>query len=120
MELVEKSLNDGETSMDKLKKIIQNNILNEMNKANISMRQLSADINCSESYVQKLLNGDLVPTLEKLNTIAEYFGVPIWTFFLAEELTTGKLDQINTYLLTFDEKALDATLNMVRLITPAK
>lgn len=106
--------------MDTLKKIIQNNILNEMNKANISMRQLSADINCSESYVQKLLNGNFVPTLEKLKDIAEYFKVPIWTFFLSEELTTGKIQQINTYLLTFDEEALDATLNIVRRIKPTK
>ncbi len=106
--------------MDTLKKIIQSNILNEMNKANISMRQLSADINCSESYVQKLLNGNFVPTLEKLNDIAEYFKVPIWTFFLSEELTTGKIQQINTYLLTFDEEALDATLNIVRRIKPTK
>ena len=106
--------------MDILKKTIQNNIFNEMTKANISMRQLSADINCSESYVQKLLNGNFVPTLEKLNVIADYFNVPVWSFFLSEELSQGKLQQINTYLLTFDEEALDATLNIVRRMKPTK
>ncbi len=104
--------------MEELKKIIQRNILNEMNKANISMRQLSADISCSESYVQKLLNGNFVPTLEKLNVIADYFDIPIWTLFLSEDLTFNKVQQINSYLLTFDEEALDATLNIVRRIQP--
>ncbi len=104
--------------MDELKKIIQQNILTEMTKANISMRQLSADINCSESYMQKLLNGNFVPTLEKLNIIADYFNIPIWALFLSETLTPDKVHQIDSYLLTFDEETLNATLNIVRRIRP--
>ena len=106
--------------MEELKKIIQNNILALMEERNISMRQLSADMNRSESYAQKLLNGDFVPKLDKLLLIAEYFNVPIWRLFLSTELTTGKLQEIETYLLTFDDDALDATLNMVRRIQPAQ
>lgn len=106
--------------MDKVKKIIQDNILNEMEKADISMRQLSADINCSESYVQKLLNGNFVPTVEKLSIIADYFQIPLWKLFLAPDLTPDKVEQITAYLLTFDEEALDATLNMVRRMHPGK
>lgn len=104
--------------MDELMQIIQNNILALMDEHDISMRQLSADMNCSESYAQKLLNGDFVPKLDKLLMIAEYFDVPIWRLFLSTELTTGKLQEIETYLLTFDEEALDATLNIVRRIQP--
>ena len=104
--------------MEELKKIIQNNILELMEERNISMRQLSANMNRSESYAQKLLNGDFVPKLDKLLMIAEYFNVPIWRLFLSTELATGKLQQIETYLLTFDEDALDATLNIVRRIQP--
>ena len=106
--------------MDKIKKIIQDNILSEMEKADISMRQLSADINCSESYVQKLLNGDFVPTVEKLSIIADYFEIPLWKLFLAPDMTPDKIEQITAYLLTFDEDALDATLNIVRRISPVK
>lgn len=104
--------------MEKLQKVIQNNILKLMSESNVSMRQLSADINCSESYVQKLLNGDFHPKLEKLTDIADYFHVPIWALFLSEELTSDKIQQIESYLLTFDEAALDATLNVVKLIKP--
>ena len=104
--------------MEELKKIIQNNILELMEERNLSMRQLSADMNRSESYAQKLLNGDFVPKLDKLLIIADYFEVPIWRLFLSKELATGKLQEIETYLLSFDEETLDATLNMVRRIQP--
>lgn len=104
--------------MEELKKIIQKNILDLMEERNLSMRQLSADMNRSESYAQKLLNGDFVPKLDKLLIIADYFEVPIWRLFLSTELATGKLQEIETYLLTFDEATLDATLNLVRRIQP--
>lgn len=102
--------------MEDLKKVIQNNILELMAESNISMRQLSADINCSESYVQKILSGNFTPKLEKLMIIADYFQVPIWTLFLSAENTPNKLSEIEAYLLKFDEPTLDDTLNMVKCI----
>lgn len=104
--------------MNELMQIIQDNILDLLDERNISMRQLSADIDCSDSYIQKMLNGKLVPGLDKLTLIAEYFGIPVWRLFLSEELANGKLQQIESYLLTFDEETLDATLTMVRRIQP--
>ncbi len=104
--------------MEELKKIIQQNILDLMEERNLSARRLSADMNLSESYAQKLLNGTFVPKLDKLLMIAEYFNVPIWRLFLSPELATGKLQEIETYLLTFDEATLDATLNLVSRIQP--
>lgn len=102
--------------MEELKKVIQNNILELMAESNISMRQLSADINCSESYVQKILSGNFTPKLEKLLDIADYFQVPIWTLFLSEENTPDKLSEIESYLLKFDEETLDATLNLMKCV----
>jgi len=104
--------------MEELKKIIQRNILDLMEERNLSARRLSADMNLSESYAQKLLNGTFVPKLDKLLLIADYFNVPIWRLFLSPELATGKLQEIETYLLTFDDEALDATLNIIRRIQP--
>lgn len=104
--------------MEELKKIIQRNILDLMEDRNLSARRLSADMNLSESYAQKLLNGTFVPKLDKLLLIADYFNVPIWRLFLSPELATGKLQEIETYLLTFDDEALDATLNIIRRIQP--
>lgn len=104
--------------MENLKKVIQGNILELMSKSNISMRQLSADINASESYVQKILSGDFTPKLERLLDIAEYFNVPIWALFLSEDTAPDKVAQIESYLLSFDDDALDATLHMVKRIAP--
>lgn len=102
--------------MENLKKVIQNNILKLMSESNISMRQLSADINCSESYIQKILSGNFVPKVERLQCIADYFHVPIWALFLSEENTPDKISQIEAFLLNFDEETLDATLNLVKCI----
>lgn len=102
--------------MEDLKKVIQNNILELMSESNISMRQLSADINCSESYVQKILSGNITPKLEKLQIIAEYFDVPVWALFLSTENTPSQLSEIEAYLLSFDEDTLDATLNLIKCI----
>lgn len=100
--------------MENLKKIIQGNILELMSKSNISMRQLSADINCSESYVQKILSGDFTPKLERLLDIAEYFNVPIWMLFLAPDNVPDKATQIQAYVLKLDDDSMDATLNIVK------
>lgn len=100
--------------MEKLKKTIQGNILELMSKSNISMRQLSADINCSESYVQKILSGDFTPKLERLLDIAEYFGVPIWMLFFSPDDAPDKATQIQAYVLQLDDDSMDATLNIVK------
>lgn len=104
--------------MEKLKKIIQGNILELMSQSNISMRQLSADINCSESYVQKILSGDFTPKLERLLDIANYFQVPIWMLFLSPETTPDKAYQIQSYVLKLDDDSMDATLNIVKRLPP--
>lgn len=104
--------------MDNLKKVIQHNILNLMSETNISMRQLSADINCSESYIQKILSGEFTPKLERLLDIANYFEVPLWTLFLDRDATPDKITQIESFLYTFDEDAIDATLHIVKRIQP--
>lgn len=104
--------------MENLKKIIQTNILEWMSQNNVSMRQLSADINCSESYVQKILSGDFTPKLEKLQDIADYFDKPLWMMFFDKNATPDKITQIEAFLYTFDEDALDATLHIVKRIQP--
>lgn len=105
--------------MENLKKIIQSNILDLMSQSNISMRQLSADINCSESYIQKILSGDFTPKLERLLDIANYFNVPIWMLFLSPDTVPDKATQIHAYVLKLDEDSMDATLNIVKRL-PAK
>ncbi len=104
--------------MENLKKVIQTNILEWMSQAEISMRQLSADINCSESYVQKILSGDFTPKLDKLQDIANYFDMPLWMMFFDKDATPDKISQIDAFLYTLDEEALDATLNIVKRIQP--
>lgn len=43
-----------------------------------SMRHLSTSIGASESYMQKILNTNSFPSIEKLQQIAQHYGVDPW------------------------------------------
>lgn len=44
-----------------------------------SMRYLSACIGASDGYIQKILNSESFPSVEKLNSIAEHYDIEPWT-----------------------------------------
>lgn len=104
--------------MDELQKIIQANILELMIQSGASMRQVSTDINCSESYIQKILSGTFTPTLEKLVDIAAYFNVPVTALLETETTISPKIHEIDALLVNLDDGALDAVLEIVKRIVP--
>lgn len=75
--------------MDKsdLSRILQKNLIALLNQHNeMSIRQLSALLGKSNSYVQKIMNGTFLPSLDKLLEICDYFDISLATL-LAEDDT---------------------------------
>ena len=46
-----------------------------------SMRNLSTSIGTSDSYIQKILNQERTPSLDKIDSISEFFDVESWEMF---------------------------------------
>lgn len=67
----------------KSREIFQNNLQTLLNQdPDSSMRNLSASIGASASYIQKVLNNKTTPSLDKIDSICEYFDVDCWEMFL--------------------------------------
>ena len=65
----------------KLHETLENNINSLMldeDSLTPSMRYLSTCIGASEGYIQKILNSDHFPSIEKLLQIADYYDIEPW------------------------------------------
>ncbi len=68
--------------MDKsdLSIILQKNLIALLNQHNeMSMRQLSSILGTSNSYVQKIMSGTFLPSLDKLLELCDYFDISLAT-----------------------------------------
>ena len=99
-----------------LQETLSSNINRLMHTHNVSMRQLSSDIGCSDSYMQKIMSGDIIPPLEKLLKIAHRFNVPFQSLFEPNVLRSAKHREVDTYLLSFTDNELDAVLTLSKSI----
>lgn len=94
--------------------ILQRNLYKLMHDSNTSMRKLSAEAGVSPSYVQKLLSGEINPRLDKLVELGNCFSTSS-SELLDEAIEPSALRQeINTYLVRFDDSSLDFILQMCK------
>ncbi|MBQ7919014.1 MAG: helix-turn-helix transcriptional regulator [Lachnospiraceae bacterium] len=94
--------------------VLQKNLYKLMHESNTSMRQLSADAGVSPSYVQKLLSGDINPRLDKLVELGNCFSTSS-SQLLNDEVPPSLLRQeINSFLVEFDDDALEFVLEMCK------
>jgi transcriptional regulator with XRE-family HTH domain len=64
----------------KLQEIIQTNLNTLMEQdMNTSMRNLSTCIGASDGYIQKIMSGNSLPSLDKLEDISEHYEVELWS-----------------------------------------
>lgn len=75
---------------------LRENILCRMEENNISMVQLSLQIGASESYIQKVLSGEIRPSLERVDAISRYFGCEPW------ELISDRKEDTRAYVKTIE------------------
>lgn len=66
----------------KSSEIIRENLTYMLNQEGTpSMRNLSTSIGTSDSYIQKILNKKTTPSLDKIDSISEFFDVESWEMF---------------------------------------
>ena len=66
----------------KSSEIIRENLTYMLNQEGTpSMRNLSTSIGTSDSYIQKILNQERTPSLDKIDSISEFFDVESWEMF---------------------------------------
>lgn len=95
---------------------LKKNLLKLITENNISMRKLSSDLDCSASYIQKIIDGQFSPSIEKVYAIADYFGVPA-TALLWEENTSSTIQEIDTLLIQLRPEQQELVLNLVRQLS---
>ena len=99
-----------------IQKTLLNNINQLMHSHNVSMRQLSCDIGCSDSYIQKLMAEEMDPSLDTLIHISQRFQVPLSSLFEKDVLRSAMHREVDTYLFSFSDKELDAVLTLSKSI----
>lgn len=92
-------------------KTLKKNILNLMNNAGLSMRELSLSIDASPCYIQKVTGNKYDPSISKLYAIASFFDVPVASLFIEDN---SIIQEIDTYLITLDSTHQEIILNLTK------
>ena len=100
--------------------IVISNICRLNNDNDVSLRQLSSDIGCSESYIQKVFSKKISLSLKTIELIADRYEVPASSLFQENMQKTEKIREIVDYLITFDDSKLNAILSVSKEMAPPK
>lgn len=100
--------------------IVIRNICHLNNLHKISLRQLSTDIGCSESYMQKVVTKQIALTLETIELIADRYQVHPSSLLKSNMQETEKIRQIVDNLITLDDSELSAILLISKAMAPKK
>lgn len=103
-----------------LQEILVKNINKQLVKHNISMRQLSTDINTSDSYMQKIMAMQMMPSYERLVRIAERFEIPVSALFEEDSEQSHVISSIMDYLLQLESTDLEIILSMTKHLVEVK
>ena len=96
--------------------VIKNiNHLNTYHK--VSLRQLSTDIECSDSYMQKVVSKQISISLKRLTQIADRYEIHVASLLEDNMQQSEKIRQVNEYLIHLDDTKLDLILQLVQTIS---
>ena len=68
-----------------VKEHIQKKIIFLLNSNNTSMRRLSIQLGLSDSYLNQVLNNNMMPSLHTINNICQFYDLSLSEFFDAKE-----------------------------------
>lgn len=106
-------------SSKKLHDIFESNLNelmnNEQNHAP-SMRYLSTCIGASGGYIQKILSGDTMPSMDKLEAIGEHYDVEVWTLLYDYSDTNRQLLPIIQQLNRLPEDELPVVAQYLQFL----
>ena len=104
-------------TQDELKQIIQQNILLLLNdpQNGPSMRNLSSNIDCSDSYIQKVLSGKICPSLNVLRKISNYYDIPLESLITPNTAHSLEVQKIQKSLPSVSEGTLRIISEIIEL-----
>lgn len=73
-------------------KFISERITNLCLRKGVSAREMSIFLGKNDSYINRIINGKMMPTMESFLEICEYFEIEPWEFFYenTDDLLTSK------------------------------
>lgn len=83
------------------------------NRNDISLKSLSLEIGASPSYMQKLMSGKCMPTLEKLLALANYFSIPITVLLSPNTSSSQHVQSMSETLNHLSPNALNTIKVMI-------
>ncbi|MGN0160127.1 MAG: helix-turn-helix domain-containing protein [Lachnospiraceae bacterium] len=97
---------------------LQNIIIDNINtllvkRKDISLKSLSHAIGTSDSYMQKLMSGKCVPTLDKLIQLSNYFEVPVHTLLTPNTPTSQEVQIMMDKLSRLSPEAVHLTHDQI-------
>ena len=72
---------ENRSNFDKMRKILEDNIIRLMMGKNLTARALSIRIEKNEWYITRMLNGKIDPSLQVISKIAEILRVSVADLF---------------------------------------
>lgn len=72
---------ENRSNFDKMRKILEDNIIRLMMGKNLTTRALSIRIEKNEWYITRMLNGKIDPSLQVISKIAEILRVSVADLF---------------------------------------
>lgn len=82
-----------------------------------SMRYLSTCIDANESYIQKILNSDAFPSMEKLLAIANHYEIEPWELLYQNTSSNVSLYSIMQLLAACPEEMLPTVYEFINYLT---
>ena len=76
---------ENRSNFDKMRKILEDNVIRLMMERNLSSRALSKRISMNDWYITRMLNGKVDPSLDALFQIAEALRVEPAELFTKKE-----------------------------------
>ena len=96
------------------KDFIANRITSMRMSAGISEYKISKNIGKCNNYINKVASGSLIPTIDSLSSICEYFGITLSQFFKEEDTTLSlTAEKIIAVLPHISEEKLQSLLIIV-------
>lgn len=84
-----------------MKIIFSDNLLALRKEKNLSQEELGSDLFVTRQSISKWESGEVTPDLNKIQTIADYFNVPVEELLFGKEFYDLKFDKKHDF---FDEK----------------
>lgn len=103
-------------SYDELELFISDRLSKLRKQEDISARELSLSLGLTESYINQVENGRLMPSMEVLYYICEKFGISLKDFFDDNTEEPVLIGRIVKEIKKLDAKSLEKLLEFIQTI----